>query len=213
MIDTTAHKEFGNSLLKEIRRVVDDTGRLTPENFNVLSRDIALDYSGIPVEIPVSGLACINSVDYQKMRDIAMFLKANRTAYVEKKIVIEPQVFAGEELLETEEGSYIANRNGLALTIKTPQGFDGRRALITWLIAPRGGTLDNGAQVWQASKSQMWWVLSRQLIGGEQGAGIMVYPQAEQIKIKVEYNRSGDNELELEFPGMTVFVKYHKGAA
>lgn len=213
MIDTTAHKEFGDSLLKEIRRVVDDTGRLTPENFNVLSRDIALHYSGIPVEIPVSGLACINSVDYQKMRDIAMFLKANRTAYVEKKTTIEAQVFKGSVLLESDDSSYSADRNGLTLTIKTPQGFDGRRALITWLIPQRGIPITSAQKAKEAYDGQMWWVLDCQLAGGEQGAGIMVYPQTDQIKVVVEFDRSGENAQNLVFPGMTVFVKYHKGAA
>lgn len=221
MIDITLYKEYTTALQKEIERIVERAGSLRPENFNCLSIGMALNTDILSSEIPIDGLNNINGVDYEKIRQITAYLKANRSRLLDKKYDIASFDWAeGAVVLQDEEGvedsEILATRsvNLTEINIKVPDGWDGRRALITWAVKKEGSLYDIvDPDINQQIGSGSWFLDVAQSRKDKEGAdmrsvGVQVYPNQSTIKIALSFDKNRGTVS--VFPGMFIVVRYYR---
>ncbi len=210
MIDTTAYKEFATPLMDEIQKMVADTERLVPENFNILSYGLAIDADKIESDISLSGLSSFNGIDYQKMRSVLSFLKTQKQSYLDKVFNIPTFTFGDEDSVavinEEEDGTSItAAANSLIVDLQVPDGWDGRRGIVSWFIKKADGS----------SIEEKWtsWFLGT-VQGGKgnpitRSVGVEVTQNKGTIRFVIQFSRSGSGKR--LFPGMYVPVRFYRG--
>jgi hypothetical protein len=195
--------------MREIEKMVGDTGRLVPENFNILSFGLAIDASKLDTDIALSGLASINGIDVQKIKSVLGFLKTQKQSYIDKMYSIESFSFGDEGsigvLTENEDGTAVlATTNSAIIEFKVPDGWDGRRALVMWFVKKD----EKDAENWKR-----WFLPTLQGGDGDpvtRSLGLSVFQNQSNIRLNIQFERSSSGKF--LFPGLDVFVKYYRGS-